>query len=260
MDPKNLSLEIKDGIARVTINRPQVLNALNALTIDELEAVLIRCRDDANVNALLITGAGEKAFVAGADIGELKQMDLLTGKAKAARGQAVLSLFETIGKPSIAAINGFALGGGLELALACTMRTAAKTARMGLPEVTLAIIPGYGGTQRLSRLVGEGRALEMILTGDMIGAEEAYRIGLVNKVFEPGELIAGSEKILKTILSRGQLAVRLALEAVHRGAAMTLAEGLNLEATLFGLLSGTRDTHEGLSAFLEKRPARFEGR
>src|SRR5262245_17020305 len=194
MDLKNLNLEIKDGIARLTINRPQVLNALNAQTIDELEAALVRCRDDANVNALLVTGAGEKAFVAGADIGELKQMDLLTGKAKAARGQAVLSLFETIGKPSIAAINGFALGGGLELALACTLRTAAKTARVGLPEVTLAIIPGYGGTQRLSRLVGQGRALEMILTGDMIGAEEAHRIGLVNKVFEPAELIAGSEK------------------------------------------------------------------
>ncbi|MFO0984470.1 MAG: enoyl-CoA hydratase-related protein [Planctomycetota bacterium] len=260
MELKNLLVDAKDGIARVTVNRPQVLNALNADTLDELEQVFLRLADDAAVAAVLLTGAGEKAFVAGADIGELAKLDLLTGKSKSARGQAVFNLIERLGKPVLAAINGYALGGGLELALACTLRTAARTAQMGLPEVTLGIIPGYGGTQRLPRIVGEGRALEMILTGDRINAEEAHRIGLVNRVFEPAELIAGSEKILKTILSRGPLAVRLATESVHRGLSMTLDEGLNLEATLFAVLSGTADTREGLTAFLAKRPAKFTGR
>ncbi|MGH2670830.1 MAG: enoyl-CoA hydratase-related protein, partial [bacterium] len=208
----------------------------------------------------ILTGAGPKAFVAGADIGDLVKQGPFDGKARALKGQAVLRRLETCGKPVIAAINGFALGGGCELALACHLRVASENARFGQPEVKLGITPGYGGTQRLPRLVGKGVALELILTGEMIDAREAYRIGLVNKVVPAADLLPESEKLLRGILAQGPLAVRLALEAVDRGLEMTLEEGLLLEANHFGLLAATADMKEGLTAFLEKRPAKFAGR
>jgi len=260
MPYENLLLDIKDQIARVTFNRPTVLNALNFKTVDELSHCLDALKGDASVRVLILTGSGEKAFVAGADINELARQTPLDGKDTALRGQSVFRKLETMGKPSIAAINGFALGGGCELALACTMRIASRNARLGQPEVKLGILPGYGGSQRLSRLCGKGIAHEMILTGEMIGAEEALRIGLLNRVTEPGDLLATAESIARKIIANAPLAVKYSMEAIESGAEMPLQEGLFLEATLFGLCCATDDMREGTRAFLEKRPARFQGR
>lgn len=251
---------MRDGVAFVTINRPDKLNALNDQVMAELADAAGRIATDDGIKGAILTGAGPKAFVAGADIGDLARQGPFDGKARAMRGQAALRRLETCGKPIIAAINGFALGGGCELAMACHIRIASDTAKFGQPEVKLGIAPGYGGTQRLPRLVGKGAALQLILTGEMIDAPEAYRIGLVNRVVPAGDLLAESEKMLRGILAMGPLAVRLALEAVDQGLEMTLEEGLLLEANHFGLLAATQDTKEGLTAFLEKRPAKFQGR
>src|SRR5213593_2547468 len=242
--------ETGDGIARITINRPEKLNALDRQTMQEIDRVVAAAGDDPSVGVLIVTGAGERAFVAGADIGELSSQTPVEGTAYARAGQAVLSRLERLGKPSIAAINGYALGGGLELAMACTLRLAAESAKLGQPEVALGIIPGYGGTQRLSRLVGAGRALELILTGEPINAREAQRIGLVNRVLAPAELLPAAESLARTILTRGPLALRYALQAVHEGAQMTLDEGLSMEAALFGLCCSTEDMREGTRAFV----------
>ncbi len=260
MPYENLLLDVKDQIARITFNRPTVLNALNFKTVDELSHCLDALKADASVRVLILTGSGEKAFVAGADINELARQTPLDGKDTALRGQSVFRKLESMGKPSIAAINGFALGGGCELALACTIRIASRNARLGQPEVKLGILPGYGGSQRLSRLCGKGIAHEMILTGEMIGVEEALRIGLLNRVTEPGDLLAAAESIARKIIANAPLAVKYSMEAIESGAEMPLQEGLFLEATLFGLCCATDDMREGTRAFLEKRPARFQGR
>ena len=257
---ENLLYEVKDSIARITFNRPTVLNALNRKTIEELGECLNAARHDDTVRVLILTGAGEKAFVAGADINELAKQTPVNGKEFALFGQEVIHRLETIGKPSIAAINGVALGGGCEVALACTMRIASKNAKLGQPEVKLGILPGYGGSQRLPRLCGKGVAQELILTGEMITADEALRIGLVNRVVELSELLATAEAIAKKIVANAPLAVKYAMEAVERGMEMPQEEGMFLEATLFGLCCATEDMREGTRAFLEKRPAKFEGR
>ncbi|MBI5369416.1 MAG: enoyl-CoA hydratase/isomerase family protein [Planctomycetes bacterium] len=259
MEYKNLLLSEMEGVATVTVNRPDKLNALNAATIAELGAAFDDLAVRASAKAVIVTGAGEKAFVAGADIAELAQQSPLAGKATAQKGQALFRRIETLGKPVIAAINGYALGGGLELALACAVRIASDNAKLGLPEVTLGLIPGYGGTQRLARIVGRGRALELILTGDRIDAVEAHRIGLVNKVVAAGELAATAEALARRMLANGPVALRLALEAVDRGLELPLEDGLNLEANLFGLCATTDDMVEGTNAFLEKRKAKFLG-
>ena len=257
---ENLLYEKKDGIGYVTFNRPKVLNALNRKTIEELQQVLLDAREDASVRVLILTGSGEKAFVAGADINELAQQTPVNGKEFSIFGQGVLRLLETLGKPSICAINGFALGGGCELALACSIRLASKTAKLGQPEVKLGIIPGYGGSQRLARLCGKGMAHELCLTGEMITAEEAQRIGLVNHVYEPAELLPAAEALAKKIIERAPLAVKYCIEAIERGVETPQEEGLFLEATLFGLCCSTEDMREGTKAFLEKRAAVFKGR
>ncbi len=257
---ENLLYEKKDQIGYVTFNRPKVLNALNRKTVEELGDLLARAREDADVRVLILTGAGEKAFVAGADINELAQRTPLDGKELSSFGQSVFRRLETLGKPSIAAINGFALGGGCELALACTIRVASKTAKLGQPEVKLGIIPGYGGSQRLVRLCGKGVAHEIVLTGEMISAEEALRIGLVNRVVEPAELLPTAEALAKKIIANAPLAIKFAMEAIEHGMEMPQEEGLFLEATLFGLCCATEDMREGTRAFLEKRPALFKGR
>jgi len=257
---ENLLYEKREGIATITFNRPKVLNALNRKTIEELQQVLLDARDDATVRVLILTGSGEKAFVAGADINELAQQTPVTGKEFSVFGQGVLHLLETIGKPSICAINGFALGGGCELALACSIRLASKTAKLGQPEVKLGIIPGYGGSQRLARLCGKGMAHELCLTGEMITAEEAQRIGLVNHIYEPGELLPAAEAMAKKIIEKAPLAVKYCMEAIERGVEMPQEEGLFLEATLFGLCCATEDMREGTKAFLEKRAAAFKGK
>jgi enoyl-CoA hydratase len=257
---ENLIYEKKDGIATITFSRPKVLNALNRKTVEELQHALLNARDDAAVRVLILTGAGEKAFVAGADIGELSQQTPVNGKEFSIFGQGVLHLLETMGKPSICAINGFALGGGCELALSCSIRLASKTAKLGQPEVKLGIIPGYGGSQRLARLCGKGVAHELCLSGEMITAEEAMRIGLVNHVVEPAELMPAAETLAKKIIANAPLAVKYAMEAIERGVEMPQEEGLFLEATLFGLACATQDMREGTKAFLEKRPAKFEGK
>jgi enoyl-CoA hydratase len=255
-----LLFEMRDGIAVITINRPDKLNALNDEVVRELADVAERVATEAAIAGVILTGAGQKAFVAGADIADLAQQGPFDGKARALRGQAMLRRFETCGKPVIAAVNGYALGGGCELAMACHLRIASDTARFGQPEVKLGIAPGYGGTQRLPRLVGKGNALQLILTGEMIDAREAHRIGLVNQVVPATELLAVAERILRSILAMAPLAVQLALEAVDQGLEMTLDEGLLLEANHFGLLAATADMQEGLKAFLEKRPPRFRGK
>jgi enoyl-CoA hydratase len=257
---ENLLYEKKNGIATITFNRPKVLNALNRQTVEELEQALIEARDDEAVRVLIITGSGEKAFVAGADINELAQQTPVNGKEFSLYGQGVFHLLETIGKPSICAINGFALGGGCELALSCSIRIASKTAKLGQPEVKLGILPGYGGSQRLARLCGKGVAHELCLTGEMITAEEAQRIGLVNRIHEPAELLPAAEAMAKKIIEKAPLAVKYCMEAIERGVEMPLQEGLFLEATLFGLCCATEDMREGTKAFLEKRPAQFKGR
>jgi enoyl-CoA hydratase len=260
MGYENLLYEKKDGIAYVTFNRPKVLNALNRKTVEELRDALIDARDDVSVRVLILTGAGEKSFVAGADIGELAQRTPVDGKDFSLFGQSVFHLLETIGKPSICAINGFALGGGCELALSCTIRMASKTAKLGQPEVKLGIIPGYGGSQRLARLCGKGAAHELCLTGEMVTAEEAQRIGLVNHTYEPGELLPAAEALAKKIIANAPLAVKYTMEAIERGVEMPQEEGLFLEATLFGLSCATQDMREGTKAFLEKRKAEFKGK
>jgi enoyl-CoA hydratase/carnithine racemase len=257
---ENLLFDVSEQIARITFNRPQVLNALNRGTVEELGDCLNRARDDAGIRALILTGAGEKAFVAGADINELARLTPVDGRQSSRVGQEILHRLETMGKPSIAAINGFALGGGCELALACTIRIASRTARLGQPEVKLGILPGYGGTQRLARLCGKGIAHELILTGEMIPADEALRIGLVNRVVEPADLLSAAESLAKRISINAPLAVKFAMEAIERGMEMTQEEGLFLEATLFGLCCATEDMREGTRAFLEKRPPRFQAR
>jgi enoyl-CoA hydratase len=257
---ENLKTEIKDTILTITIDRPKVRNALNAQTVHEIGLAFEAARDDASVRCVILTGAGEKAFVAGADINELAQLTPITGKATSERGQRVFRAIERFPKPVIAAINGFALGGGCELALACHIRIASETAQMGLPEVTLGIIPGYGGTQRMARLLGKGKALELILSGERVGAAEAERIGLVNKVVPADQLMAAAEELGHQIASRGPLAVQAAIEAVMSGSEMPFDEGQFLEATLFGLLASTEDMKEGMAAFLEKRAANFRGK
>jgi enoyl-CoA hydratase len=258
MSYENLLYEKKDGIAYVTFNRPKLLNALNRKTIEELRQVLIDVRDDESVRVLILTGAGEKAFVAGADINELAQQTPVNGKEFSLFGQSVFHLLETMGKPSICAINGYALGGGCELALSCSIRLASKTAKLGQPEVKLGIIPGYGGSQRLARLCGKGAAHELCLTGEMISAEEAQRIGLVNHIYEAVELLPAAEAMAKKIIEKAPLAVKYCMEAIERGVEMPQEEGLFLEATLFGLCCGTEDMREGTKAFLEKRTAQFK--
>src|ERR1700745_3329831 len=255
----NILFEKKDAIAYITFNRPKVLNALNRKTVEELRDALLEARDDSSVRVLILTGAGEKSFVAGADIGELAQRTPVDGKDFSLFGQSVFHLLETLGKPSICAINGFALGGGCELVLSCTIRLASKTAKLGQPEVKLGIIPGYGGSQRLSRLCGKGVAHELCLTGEMMSAEEAERIGLVNHVYEPAELLPAAEAMAKKIIEKAPLAVKYCMEAIERGVEMPLEEGLFLEATLFGLCCATADMREGTKAFLEKRAAQFKG-
>ena len=254
-----LTFELTDGIARVTINRPDKLNALNAIVIHELGDAVTRIETDAAVRGVIVTGAGSKAFVAGADIGELTEQDVTSGRNRALLGQQVFRRLEQCGKPVVAAVNGFALGGGCELAMACHLRVASENAKFGQPEVKLGIAPGYGGTVRLPRIVGKARALELLLTGEMIDAEEARRIGLVNRVVPPERLLAESEGLLRSILANGPLAVRACLEAVDAGLDMSLDQALLLEAGYFGVLSATEDMQEGTKAFLEKRKPAFKG-
>ena len=257
---ENLLFEKKNSIAYVTVNRPKVLNALNAATMSDLRTVFTQLRDDHEVRVVILTGAGEKSFVAGADIGELRKNNPIEAKEYTHRGQAVLDLIENLGKPVIACINGFALGGGCELAMACTMRLAAENAKLGQPEVKLGIIPGYGGTQRLPRLVGKGLAMQLLLTGEMMTAQEAHRIGLVNEVVPADQLISRAEAIAQTIIKNAPLAIQYCLEAVNHGMETTLPEGLFLEATLFAVSCASDDKKEGTSAFLEKRQANFKGK
>ena len=260
MNYENIILEKKGAIAYVTVNRPKVLNALNMATMEELRSAFHELKNDSAIRVVIMTGSGEKAFIAGADISELAKNDAVAAKEYTHRGQSVLNLIENLGKPTIACINGFALGGGCEIAMACTMRLASDNAKLGQPELKLGIIPGYGGTQRLPRLVGKGIAQQMVLTGEMISAQEAHRIGLVNEVITPAELIPRAEAIAHKIIANAPLAVQFAMEAVNKGMEMPLAEGLYLEATLFAVCCATEDKKEGTTAFLEKRPAQFKGK
>src|SRR5271169_6164896 len=257
---ENVLLEKKSAIAYVIVNRPKVLNALNMATMEELRAAFHEIKNDAAIRVVIFTGAGEKAFIAGADISELAKQDAVTGKEYTHRGQNVLNLIENLGKPVIACINGFALGGGCEIAMACTMRLASDNAKLGQPEVKLGIIPGYGGSQRLPRMVGKGLAMQMVLAGEMITAQEAHRIGLVNEVTSAAELMPRAEAIAAKIIANAPLAVQYAMEAVNKGMGMTLADGLFLEAALFGVCCATSDKAEGTAAFLEKRVAAFRGK
>ena len=258
MNYQNLLVETKNHTALVTINRPDKLNALNGQTIDELEVVFKALKDNAEVFVVVVTGSGEKAFVAGADIAELNKLNVISAKEFSEKGNKVFRAIETLDKPVIAAVNGFALGGGCELALACHMRTASENAKFGQPEVNLGVIPGYGGTQRLARIVNSAIALEMILTGDMINAEEAFRIGLVNKLYPQSELLAKTFELAEKIASKGQQAIRFALKSVKATDNISLTEGLSYEASLFALVCGTEDFKEGTSAFLEKRKPAFK--
>jgi enoyl-CoA hydratase len=256
----NVLYERKHSVAYVTVNRPKVLNALNTPTWKDLRTAFEAARDDAAVRGVILTGAGDKAFIAGADISELSRATAFEAEESSRFGQQVLDVIENLGKPVIAAINGFALGGGCETAMACSIRIAAETAKFGQPEVALGLLPGGGGTQRLPRLVGKGRALQLILSGEMISAQEAYRIGLVNEVVPAADLIAHAEAILKKIASNAPIAVKLALEATNKGLETSQGEGQVLEAAYFGLCASTEDKKEGTTAFLEKRAARFQGR
>jgi len=257
---ENLLYEKKGAIAYITLNRPKVLNALNKATIAELTAAFGDSRDDSAVRGVIFTGAGDKAFAAGADVSEVVNDTPLEAEEKIRSGQALTTLIENLGKPVIAAVNGFALGGGCELAMACTIRLAAETAKFGQPEVKLGIMPGYGGTQRLPRLIGKGRALQLILSGDIISAQEAYRIGLVNEVVPNDSLMARAEVILKQINSNAPQSVKFSIEAVNKGLETSLSEGLLLEASLFAICAATEDKKEGTSAFLAKRAPKFQGR
>jgi enoyl-CoA hydratase len=260
MDYETLLCEIRDPVAMVTLNRPKVLHALNTQVFDDLEAVFQSLAADPSVRVILLTGAGEKAFAAGADINEVAATDAVTGLAKARRGQTVFRLIETCGKPVIALINGFALGGGCELAMACTMRLASDKARLGQPEVKLGLIPGYGGTQRLPRLVGASVALKLLLTGEMIDAVEALRIGLVDEVVPAERLMERGEALAKSIAAMAPLAIAGCLEAVRRGNGLQIDAATEVEAEIFGRLCGTADKAEGTKAFLEKRSPMWEGR
>jgi enoyl-CoA hydratase len=257
---ETVTYEKKGGIAYVTLNRPKVLNALNKTALADLRAAFEDARDDSSLHGVILTGAGDKSFIAGADINEVATDTPVQAEEKTRRGQHLMDLIENLGKPVVAAINGFALGGGCEAALACTIRLAAETAKFGLPEVKLGIIPGYGGTQRLPRLIGKGVALQLILSGAMIDAQEAYRIGLVNAVVANAELIGRAEAILNQIGANAPLSVRYALESVNKGMETSLAEGLVLESTFVAICTSTEDKKEGTSAFLQKRPANFQGR
>ncbi len=257
---ENILYETKDSIAYVTLNRPKVLNALNRKTIEELKLAFEEARNDSTVHGIILTGSGEKAFIAGADIGELSRISGDEARTFAESGQAVLSFIENLGKPVVAAVNGFALGGGCETAMACTFRIASEHAKFGQPEVKLGIIPGYGGTQRLPRLVGKGRALQLILSGDIISAQEAYRIGLVNEVVPAAELIPRAEAILKQIGANAPIAIKYAIQVVNEGVETDLATGLGKEAEFFCLAADTEDRTEGTTAFVEKRPPQFRGK
>ena len=257
---ENLLVERDNAVLIVTINRPNVLNALNATTLRELSQVIDQAAGDDALRALVLTGAGSRAFVAGADINELAVQTPVGGREHARAGQALFDRIEKLGKPVIAAVNGFALGGGCELAMACTIRLAADSAKFGQPEINLGLIPGYAGSQRLPRLVGRGRALELLLTGAPITAEEAWRIGLVNRVVPAADLVGEARKLAQAIAAKAPVAVRYILDAVATGSEMPLAEAQTYEATLFGLVSTTEDMREGTRAFLEKRPAEFKGR
>ena len=260
MNYKNILFENKNNTGIITINRPDKLNALNGQTIDELEDVINSIKINNDVFVVVITGSGEKAFVAGADISELNKLDVISAKEFSEKGNRVFRAIETLDKPVIAAVNGFALGGGCELALASHIRFASENAKFGQPEVNLGIIPGYGGTQRLARIVNSARALEMILTGDMLSAEDALKIGLVNKVYPSTDLIPETLKLAEKISSKGQQAIRFALKAVKATDNMSLSEGLSYEASLFALVCETDDFKEGTSAFLEKRKPDFKHR
>jgi enoyl-CoA hydratase len=250
----------KGPIAYVTLNRPKVMNALNKVTINELRAAFEDARDDSAVRGVILTGAGEKAFAAGADIAEIANNTAVEAEEATRRGQALTDLIENIGKPVIAAVNGFALGGGCEMAMACTIRIAAESAKFGQPEVKLGVMPGYGGTQRMPRLVGRGRALKLILSGDIIDAAEAYRIGLVDELVPDAQLIERAETVLKKIIANAPFSVKYALEAVNKGLETSVAEGLLIEASLFAVCASTDDKKEGTSAFLEKRAPKFQGK
>jgi enoyl-CoA hydratase len=256
----HLLIEREDATAIVTINRPKVLNALNAATLDELRRAMLELKQDAGVRVVILTGAGEKSFVAGADINELAVQTPTGGREHALAGQHVLDLIENMGKPVIAAINGYALGGGCELAMACTLRLAADTARLGQPEITLGLIPGYAGTQRLPRLVGKGKAMEMILTGAPIAAVEAQRIGLVNRVVPAASLMTEARALAAQLAIAAPIAMRYIINAINKGMEIPFAEACQYEATLFGLVASTDDMREGTSAFLAKRKAEFKGR
>ncbi len=260
MEFENIIIEKKDGIARLILNRPKVLNALNAALIADLECAVFDVANDDSVSVIVLTGAGDKAFAAGADIMELSKLGALSGIEMAEKGQRVLRSLETMGKPSIAAVNGFALGGGCELAMACTVRIASDRAKLGQPEVNLGIIPGYGGTQRLSRLVGKGIAMDLVLSGRTLNAEEACRIGLVSRVVPHEELMKVVDEYAQLLMTKGPAALRCAMEALDRGFDMSLDDGCRVEALLFGLLCATEDMKEGLSAFLEKRKPEFKGK
>ena len=260
MSYQNLLVETRDDVTIVTINRPDKLNALNDRTVEELEAAFTAIGADPATRGVILTGAGEKAFVAGADIAELATQSPVSGRERSLRGQRVLDRIERLGKPVIAAVNGFALGGGCELAMACHVRVASENAKLGTPEVKLGIMCGYAGTQRLPRLVGKGRALEMLLTGEMVDAAEALRIGLVNRVFPREKLLAEAEGLLRKMLANGPVSLRFTMDAVTDGLEMGIGEAQRNEATLFGLICTTEDMKEGTKAFLEKRPARFQGK
>ena len=257
---ENLLIERDEAVLIITINRPAVLNALNTQTLTELDAAIGDARADATVRAVVLTGAGEKAFVAGADIKELAVQTPVTGREHARHGQAILDRIEQLGKPVIAAVNGFALGGGCELAMACTLRIAADTAKFGQPEINLGLIPGYAGSQRLPRLVGRGRALELLLTGAQVSAEDALRMGLVNRVVPAAQLMDEARALARTLASKAPVAARYILEAVAAGLEMPLAQAQDYEATLFGLIATTEDMREGTRAFIEKRKPAFQGR
>jgi enoyl-CoA hydratase/carnithine racemase len=257
---ENVLYDKKGGVAYVTLNRPKVLNALNTPTWADLRTAFEDARDDAAVRGVILTGAGDKAFIAGADISELAHASAIDAERASRLGQGVLDLVENLGKPVVAAINGFALGGGCETAMACTIRIAVEHAKFGQPEVKLGLLPGGGGTQRLPRLVGKGRALQLVLSGGMIGAQEAWRIGLVNEVVPAADLIPRAEAILKEIAANAPIAVKYALDAINKGMETSQSEGFALEASYFGLCAATEDKKEGTSAFLEKRAAQFHGR
>jgi enoyl-CoA hydratase/carnithine racemase len=256
---ENVVYEKKGPIAYVTLNRPKVMNALNKATINELRSAFEDARDDLAVRGVILTG-GEKAFAAGADIAEIANNTAVEAEQASRRGQALTDLIENLGKPVIAAVNGFALGGGCELAMSCAIRIAAESAKFGQPEVKLGVMPGYGGTQRLPRLVGRGRALKLILSGDIIDAAEAYRIGLVDELEPDGHVVERAETVLKKIIANAPLSVKYALEAVNKGLETSVAEGLLIEASLFAVCASTDDKKEGTSAFLEKRTPKFQGK